>query len=212
MSHSEPSTAQRRAGTGHGVGYLFAHFAIRLTIGLLIVSSLIAVYGVAPEPQRVDAPWQYALAASIGFVLYGALTAWGVYHLRGAQYPVTDGLVLVVSMAVIVSLGYAYAYLAIEAQNPGSFTEPLTKASSVYFTVTVLTTVGFGDITATADFSRLAVVSQMIVGLTVISLSAKLLVETTKSTRGFKKRKQELQTHDRDTQQSPPVGGDGRLP
>ncbi len=47
------------------------------------------------------------------------------------------------------------------ANDPATFSEPLTKSGSLYFTVTVFSTVGFGDITPVTDTARLIVSVQI---------------------------------------------------
>ena len=46
----------------------------------------------------------------------------------------------------------------------------------MYFTVTVFSTVGFGDITAVSQPARLLVTSQMILDLVVLGLGIRVLV------------------------------------
>ena len=57
---------------------------------------------------------------------------------------------------------------------------PLTKVSSLYFTMTILSTVGFGDIVASSDASRIAVMIQMVVGLSLITALGRVLVEASR--------------------------------
>ena len=52
----------------------------------------------------------------------------------------------------------------------------LTKTDSLYFTVTVFATVGFGDITATSQAARLIVTVQMILDLIILGLGIRLLL------------------------------------
>ncbi|WP_236077868.1 potassium channel family protein [Rhodococcus sp. P1Y] len=46
----------------------------------------------------------------------------------------------------------------------------------LYFTLTVFSTVGFGDITASTDFARAVVSIQMIGNLVIIALGGRLLL------------------------------------
>jgi voltage-gated potassium channel len=66
---------------------------------------------------------------------------------------------------------------AISASN---FSEPLTRTDALYFTVTVFSTVGFGDITAKTEAARLVVTGQMIADLVVIGLAVKVIVGAVK--------------------------------
>ena len=59
----------------------------------------------------------------------------------------------------------------------------------MYFTVTVFSTVGFGDITAKTDLARTLVTVQMLVNLVVIGLVAKVIFGAVDT--GVKKRSAE---------------------
>jgi Ion channel len=59
--------------------------------------------------------------------------------------------------------------------DPITFSDRLTMSGSLYFTITVLSTVGFGDITPVADAARLTVSVQMICDLVVIAIIVKLI-------------------------------------
>jgi hypothetical protein len=52
------------------------------------------------------------------------------------------------------------------ANHPANFsTHALTRTDALYFTVTVFSTVGFGDITAASQSARLVVTAQMLLDL-----------------------------------------------
>ena len=50
-----------------------------------------------------------------------------------------------------------------------------TKIDALYFTITVVSTVGFGDITATGQGARLIVSANMIVNLVLLTIAIRLL-------------------------------------
>ena len=61
--------------------------------------------------------------------------------------------------------------------DPSNFNVyPLTRTDSLYFTVTVFATVGFGDITATSQTARLIVTVQMILDLIVLGLGIRVFL------------------------------------
>jgi voltage-gated potassium channel len=63
------------------------------------------------------------------------------------------------------------------AADAGNFNaETLTRTDSLYFTVTVFATVGFGDITATSETARVLVTVQMILDLIVLGLGVRAFV------------------------------------
>jgi uncharacterized protein with GYD domain len=62
-----------------------------------------------------------------------------------------------------------------------SFTQPLTRIDSMYFSATVFITVGFGDITARSEAARVIVTVQMMLDLVVVGLVARLVVNAIKA-------------------------------
>jgi voltage-gated potassium channel len=63
-----------------------------------------------------------------------------------------------------------------ERALPGSFTQPLTRTDSLYFTVTVFSTVGFGDITAKAEPARIILIVQMLGDLALLGAGIRVLL------------------------------------
>jgi hypothetical protein len=63
------------------------------------------------------------------------------------------------------------------ANHPANFsTHPLTRTDTLYFTVTVFITVGFGDITAASQSARLVVTAQMLLDLVALGLLVRAFV------------------------------------
>jgi voltage-gated potassium channel len=60
------------------------------------------------------------------------------------------------------------------------FSEPLNHTGALYLTVTIFSTVGFGDITPKADATRLMVSTQMILDLILLGVLIKLLTKAAK--------------------------------
>ena len=62
-----------------------------------------------------------------------------------------------------------------------AFTQPMTRLDSLYFTVTVLTTVGFGDISARSELARAIVMMQMVADLALIGLVVRVLLNSVRT-------------------------------
>jgi hypothetical protein len=82
---------------------------------------------------------------------------------------------LVVSVPLFLVM-FAAAYYLMGDAAPETFSEPLTRVDSMYFTVTVFATVGFGDITAVTQSARVVTTLQMMSGLVLVGLIARLIV------------------------------------
>jgi uncharacterized membrane protein YtjA (UPF0391 family) len=72
-------------------------------------------------------------------------------------------------------------YFLMALDSPETFTaEPLTRVDALYLTVTVFSTVGFGDISAASQPARILVTIQMILNLIVLGAGVRLLTGAVK--------------------------------
>jgi hypothetical protein len=77
---------------------------------------------------------------------------------------------------------FAVAYLEMADADAGSFSEPLSRTDALYYTVTVFSTVGFGDIIPKTDLARVATTVQMLLGdLLVVGLVLNVMVGAVKA-------------------------------
>jgi hypothetical protein len=119
-------------------------------------------------------------SASIGGRGACALVFIGIalLELRGVvkdPQPVARAVVAMARLLPLFIVLFAWIYVAMSLNDPRTFSEPLTKSGSLYFTITVLSTVGFGDITPVTDAARLTVSAQMLCDLVVIGIIVKLI-------------------------------------
>ena len=83
-----------------------------------------------------------------------------------------DGLVLLV--CVVVPL-FALGYFALESADPDQFADLATKTDALYFTLSTLATVGFGDVHATGQLGRGLVILQMTFDLVFVAAVVSVL-------------------------------------
>ncbi len=128
------------------------------------------------------APLDRPLGGFTGVLFLAALVAFGLviaFQLRGivrAQHPRLQAIrALAVGLPLLLVV-FASTYWIVAAQQDGAFTEPLNRTDGLYFTVTVFSTVGFGDISPVSQLARVLVTVQMLVGLVTVGLIAKLVV------------------------------------
>ena len=111
----------------------------------------------------------------VGLLVLACVLAWEVRSILNSPFPRVQAFqTLLVGIPLLLCV-FASAYFMVELAQPDSFTQPMNKVGAMYFTVTVLSTVGFGDITAKTDFARSLVTGQMILNLVVLGLIIRLL-------------------------------------
>jgi hypothetical protein len=71
---------------------------------------------------------------------------------------------------------FASTYFLMQRSSATNFTQPLTRTDSLYFTVTVFATVGFGDITAKSETARIVLAVQMLADLALLGAGVRVLL------------------------------------
>jgi hypothetical protein len=138
------------------------------------VTLLTAAYYAIPLDRPLNA------ATWIGFVLglaaFAAVIAWQVRAILASDVPRLRAVQAVAIGLPMLLLLFASTYLRISRDAPDSFSEALGRTDALYFTVTVFTTVGFGDIAPRSELARILTMIQMLTGLLVVGLVAKILL------------------------------------
>jgi len=143
---------------------------------------VIGLYFVVPLVHHVHD--SIFIRLSVGMSLFAAALAYEVAAIVRAERPIlraVDAMALVIPMFVVV---FSWCYITMARSAPGSFTQPLDRVSALYFTVTVFTTVGFGDIAPKTNAARLTVTLQMVLDVIVIAVVIRLIIEAGRGTFG----------------------------
>jgi hypothetical protein len=84
------------------------------------------------------------------------------------------------SSGILLLAIFASIYSLISLQDPEAFTEVLTPFSSMYFSLTILATVGFGDIAPSTVPARSVAMAQMVLDLVFIGVLVRVLTNAAK--------------------------------
>lgn len=139
------------------------------------VSTLLLVaYYQAPLDRPLDrvTGWLFLMA----LLLFAAVMAFQLRSILRSQNPRLRAIRALGAGVPLLLVIFASTYCIVAAQQPGAFSEPLDRTDGLYFTVTVFTTVGLGDIAPVTELARVLVTIQMLAGLITIGLVAKLVV------------------------------------
>jgi Ion channel len=112
----------------------------------------------------------------LGLVALAGIVAWQVRAIIGSEFPRVRVLQALFVAVPFYVLTFAAAYFLIAGSGNANFAEPLSRTDALYFSVTVLSTVGFGDITPKSEIARLVVTIQMIANLILIGVGARTLL------------------------------------
>lgn len=143
---------------------------------------MLAVYFAVPIASNPRGSILVRMAVGLAFFI-----AVLVYEIRAviksprAILRAADALALVIPIFIVV---FAWSYLTMARSDPGTFTQPLDRITALYLTVTIFSTVGFGDITPTTDPGRVAVMVQMVCDLAFVAVVIRLILEAARGTLG----------------------------
>ena len=85
--------------------------------------------------------------------LIGAVFAWQISRINSAELPelrAVEALGIVIALFLVL---FSAIYLSLSHGDKFTFTQDLDHAKALYFTITIFSTVGFGDITPRTDAS-----------------------------------------------------------
>lgn len=139
---------------------------VRLVIGFFLIAFMLTLVPETPDGRMV-APIAVAFIGTAVYIIFSRRQLRKITHARFPNLMAAEALVLLAAMFLAV---FAMIYVAISQFNEKAFTEPLDAFTSFYFALTVLATVGFGDITPVTTMARSVTMIQMALDLVFIAL------------------------------------------
>ena len=142
---------------------------------MLTVAVLVALYYTLPigEEWRLSA----RVRAVVALVLFVAVAGWQIRSVVRSRHPGIRAIGALALTGPLFLLWYASTYFFLSAHGPGAFSqEDLTRTDALYLSVTIFSTVGFGDISATSQSARLVVTSQVILDLLLLGIGINAFV------------------------------------
>ena len=136
------------------------------TIGTIIV--VVAIYFLIPMDRAITATTVIELV--IGGLALFAIIAWQIREITRSEHPgvrAVEALALAIPVYVLL---FATVYFLMAHARSATFGVPLSRTDAMYFSATVFTTVGFGDIAAKSQAARVIVTSQMFLDLVIIGI------------------------------------------
>ena len=135
---------------------------------------LVAIYYLLPLDHT--STWIAATTLVIGLVALIALVIFQVRSIIRSRFPGLRAVEALATSLPLFLLLFSATYLVMATVSASDFGQKLTHTDALYFTVTVFTTVGFGDITAKSEGARLLVTGQMITDLIIFGIGAKIIL------------------------------------
>lgn len=151
-------------------------------------AGLLVLYAVLPLDRPAG---EVAVQLVGGLLVLAGVVVWQVRRIARARLPrlqAFEALGVLVPVYVVV---FAGTYLALSTDVTASFSEVLDHPSALYLTVTILATVGFGDITPVTSLARGIVTAQMLITLVLAAFVVRVIFAAANRTYEIRERGQE---------------------
>jgi voltage-gated potassium channel len=145
---------------------------------VLTVALVVLIYYVVPLDHGTGTATVLELTlAVLGLFVIVAVQVRQIIRSDHPNARAVEALAFSVPLYVVV---FAVAYFLMAHTVPTAFDGAMTRTDSLYFSTTVFTTVGFGDITAKSQPARVLVTLQMWLDLVILGLVARVVVNAVK--------------------------------
>lgn len=140
----------------------------------MIGTALLVVYYALPLDRAGPGT---ALMLVAGLAALGALVAWQVQAVVTSPSPRLRAAESLATSILLYVVLFAGTHTTLSNADPDAYTELLDRTDALYFTVSTLATVGFGDIAAVSEAARVTVTVQIATGLLLLGLVVKAFLE-----------------------------------
>ena len=137
-----------------------------------VVATLVLAYAVLLLTGR-DRWWGGALGTALVLATVPVVAHRARAVLRSSQ-PFQEAVAAVAVVSTLVVVGPAAVYVAMAAET-GEFEGLVTKIDAIYFTVAIVSTVGFGDVRPVGQAARLVTTLHIVFTIVVAGGSLRLL-------------------------------------
>jgi voltage-gated potassium channel len=150
-------------------------------IGLLVAEVLVLVVAYFLIPLEGSLAFRlvfYALGLALVVVIVMRQMR---RHLASRDNEVRiDSLALAIVMSVLL---FALTYYTVSTAQSGEFSGLSTRVDALYYSLTVATTTGFGDVSAQSQLARAMVSAQLVFNMLLVATAVPLLTRTVKERR-----------------------------
>ncbi len=143
-----------------------------------LVGLTLLVYRLLPIEESTG--FWVAVSASVALVALGVAFVVLLSRISRSPNPLVAGIEALSLVFGLFLCLFAFIYVSLSAIDSEAFSAPIDKVAGIYFSMTILATVGFGDISAASHAARIAVTFQMVLDMVLIGAALKLLAGATR--------------------------------
>ena len=148
---------------------------LRASLSALLV---VTIYFLIPLDHLSEA--RSIVEFVLGVLLVVTVLAIQLRKVVRSPYPLIRTVEALATTGPLFVIVFAATHSAIGSAQPASYTQPMTRLDALYFTVTTFATVGYGDISPVSQAARLVALLQMVLGLILLGIVARVITGAAK--------------------------------
>jgi hypothetical protein len=159
----------------------------RLVVGSVVravLSCVVVLVAYALIPFDRGSTAQIGLVVLVTVLLLLVENAIVLRLIARSEFPTLRAIEALTVSLILLLVAFAGTYLILSNSDAAAFGESLNHTGALYFTLTTLTTIGYGDIVPVSDAARITVMVQMVVDVLIIGVFVKLVVNMVRSRLG----------------------------
>jgi voltage-gated potassium channel len=151
----------------------------RVRVLLGVCGMLIIFYTVPVSAQESTG----RVAISVLLTLIGvAALAWAIVEqVRRQLHNRSEDIHTLLMLLPLVAMVFALGFFVLEEHSPGQLSGVSTRTDALYFTLSTLTTVGYGDVHAEGQLARGMVILQLVFNAVFVAAAVSTVVGTFRS-------------------------------
>ena len=173
-SANEPPTGATPIGDlaerGRKRLFVFAVLRTAATVALVLALYFLLPLGGGTNVEKIT-------KLILGALVLTAIIIWQVRQIIRSNHPVGRAVEALAFSVPLYMLLFATTYFVMAHTNATAFGAPVSRTDAMYFSSTVFTTVGFGDITPKSEAAHLVVTAQMWLDLVFLGLVLRVVTQ-----------------------------------
>jgi hypothetical protein len=150
--------------------------SVAAALGRATAAAAVLLTAYALMPLAVLSDVGLIMRLVIAAAVIGLAVFWEVRAVGRAEIPQLRAVEALAVTVTVIVVAFAACYLNLSQHDPGAFSEELGRISALYFTMTTIATIGYGDIHPVSDQARVGVMIQIVANVVVLGAAVRLII------------------------------------